>query len=306
MAGRDRAGRRVGLSVLALAGAGALALLLLVYVVLRLMLASSGDTPSTRLAALNPEARLTLSRPAAAMPAAASAQASKLRRFPGTRNPRRAGEGGGGCADGSRAHDHRTAVPVGSDELEPGRETLFHRIGRAIEDEKGGVVIEGHADNTPVATVRFPDNMALSEARAETVAKLIRSDLSDPSRVTIKGLEIPCRSPPMPMRRASRKTVGSRSSCRGVTDAGLFSELVCRDDHGGGAARGAVRVRTAVVRRLLPADPGADRRGGAGRAGLGLWWFLRRRAARKAADAIAAELAGPNAADEEGKALVAA
>ena len=35
----------------------------------------------------------------------------------------------------------------------------------------------------------------------------------------------------------------------------------------------------------------------------GLWWFLRRRAARKAADAIAAELAGPNAADEEGKAL---
>jgi len=34
-----------------------------------------------------------------------------------------------------------------------------------------------------------------------------------------------------------------------------------------------------------------------------LWWFLRRRAARKAADAIAAELAGPNAADEEGKAL---
>ncbi len=35
----------------------------------------------------------------------------------------------------------------------------------------------------------------------------------------------------------------------------------------------------------------------------GLWWYLRRRAARKAADAIAAELAGPNAADEEGKAL---
>ena len=34
-----------------------------------------------------------------------------------------------------------------------------------------------------------------------------------------------------------------------------------------------------------------------------LWWFLRRRAARKRADSIAAELAGPNAAEEEGKAL---
>ncbi|WP_394663895.1 type VI secretion system protein TssL, long form [uncultured Sphingomonas sp.] len=179
---------RVGLSVLALAGAGALALLLLVYVVLRLMLASSGDTPSTRLAALNPEARLTLSRPAAAMPAAASAQASKLRRFlePEIR------EGLVKVEEDAQTVRVRTTIGQlfrsGSDELEPGRETLFHRIGRAIEDEKGGVVIEGHADNTPVATVRFPDNMALSEARAETVAKLIRGDLSDPSRVTIKGL----------------------------------------------------------------------------------------------------------------------
>ncbi|QNQ09574.1 type VI secretion system membrane subunit TssM [Sphingomonas alpina] len=34
-----------------------------------------------------------------------------------------------------------------------------------------------------------------------------------------------------------------------------------------------------------------------------LWWFLRRRRTLKAADAIAAELAGPNAAEEEGKLL---
>lgn len=37
--------------------------------------------------------------------------------------------------------------------------------------------------------------------------------------------------------------------------------------------------------------------------GWGLWWWLRRRKARKAAEAIAAELAGPNAAEEEGKEL---
>jgi type VI secretion system protein ImpK len=179
---------RVGLSVLALAGAGALAFLLLCYIVLRLMLASSGDAPSNRLAALNPEARLSLSRPAAAMPAAASAQASKLRRFlePEIR------EGLVKVDEDAQTVRVRTTIgqlfQSGSDVLEPGREPLFHRIGRAIEDEKGGVVIEGHADNTPVATVRFPDNMALSEARAETVAKLVRSDLTDPSRVTIKGL----------------------------------------------------------------------------------------------------------------------
>ena len=73
-------------------------------------------------------------------------------------------------------------------ELETGREALFHRIGRAIEAEKGGVLIEGHADNDRVHTVRFPDNMALSEARAETVGKILRADLSDPARVTTKGL----------------------------------------------------------------------------------------------------------------------
>ena len=38
-------------------------------------------------------------------------------------------------------------------------------------------------------------------------------------------------------------------------------------------------------------------------AAWGLWWWLRRRRGRKAADAIAAELAGPDAVQEEGKAL---
>lgn len=37
--------------------------------------------------------------------------------------------------------------------------------------------------------------------------------------------------------------------------------------------------------------------------GWALWWWLRRRHARKAADAIAAELAGPNQVEEEGKLL---
>ena len=179
---------RIGWSVLALASAAALALLLLVYVVLRLMLGSSGETPSSRLAALTPDARLTLSRPAAAMAATSSAQASKLRRFlePEIREHLVTVE------EDAQTVRVRTTVgqlfESGSDALEPGRETLFHRIGRAIEGEKGNVVIEGHADNAPVATVRFPDNMALSEARAETVGALVRQDLSDPARVSTKGL----------------------------------------------------------------------------------------------------------------------
>jgi type VI secretion system protein ImpK len=179
---------RIGWSVLALAAAGALALLLLVYIVLRLMLASSGDAPANRLSALTPDARLTLSRPAAAMPAVESAQASKLKRFlePEIR------EGLVTVEEDAQTVRVRTTVgqlfESGSDVLEPGREALFHRIGRAVEGERGQVTIEGHADNDRVSGVRFPDNMALSEARAETVGALIRADLSDASRVQTKGV----------------------------------------------------------------------------------------------------------------------
>lgn len=179
---------RVGWNVLALAAAAALALLLLVYIVLRLMLASSGDVPENRLAALSPDQRLTLSRPAAPMAATESAQASKLKRFlePEIR------EGLVVVEEDAQTVRVRTTVgqlfQSGSDRLDDGREPLFHRIGRAIEGERGSVLIEGHTDNDRIATAAFPDNTALSEARAQTVAGLIRADLSEPSRVSTKGM----------------------------------------------------------------------------------------------------------------------
>ena len=186
--GEDAPVAKVGWSVLALAAAAVGVLLLLVYIVLRLMLMSSADAPSARLAALDPDARLTLSRPAAAMAPVDSAQATALKRFlePEIR------EGLVTVEEDAQTVRVRTTVgqlfESGSDQLEQGREALFHRIGAAIQGEQGSVVIEGHADNDKVATVQFPDNMALSEARAETVGRLVRSDLSDPARVTTKGL----------------------------------------------------------------------------------------------------------------------
>jgi type VI secretion system protein ImpK len=49
------------------------------------------------------------------------------------------------------------------------------------------VRIEGHADSDPVTSLTFPDNVALSRARAEKVAALFRLRLSDPSRVSATG-----------------------------------------------------------------------------------------------------------------------
>ena len=121
------------------------------------------------------------------MPAAESAQAGRLKQF-------LAPEISQGLVtveeDGQTVRVRTTVGQLfssASDQLEPGREALFRRIGEAVETEPGPVVIEGHADSDQVSSLAFPDNMALSSARADTVAAIIRSQLSDGSRVTAEG-----------------------------------------------------------------------------------------------------------------------
>ena len=75
----------------------------------------------------------------------------------------------------------------GSDALESGRQGLFERIAAALQSERGNVRIEGHADSDRVASLAFPDNFALSKARAETVAQIVRAKLTDPKRVSAEG-----------------------------------------------------------------------------------------------------------------------
>ena len=75
----------------------------------------------------------------------------------------------------------------GSEQLESGREALFRRIGRAVEEEPGAVTIEGHADNDQISNLTFPDNTALSRARAQTVADIIGDELTNPGRIRVEG-----------------------------------------------------------------------------------------------------------------------
>ncbi|HKM64963.1 MAG TPA: type VI secretion system protein TssL, long form [Acidisphaera sp.] len=64
---------------------------------------------------------------------------------------------------------------------------LVGRIGEAIQDEPGHVVVNGYTDNQPIHTPRFPSNFELSKARADVVADLIKAKLTDKSRVTSVG-----------------------------------------------------------------------------------------------------------------------
>ncbi len=181
--------KKVGLlSQIALAAAIAAVLLLLIYALLRVMLMWSGQDSMTAVRQLTPEAPLRLSRVGAPPPEAAdSTQISRLKTFlePEIRQKLVTVD-----EDASTVRVRTTVGQLfqsGSDQLELGREELFERIGRAVEAEKGAVTVEGHADSDQVSSLSFPDNSALSKARADVVAGIIGNVLSNPGRITAQG-----------------------------------------------------------------------------------------------------------------------
>jgi type IV/VI secretion system ImpK/VasF family protein len=181
--------KKVGvLSQIALAAAIAAVVQLLIFALLRGMLMWSGQDSLTAVRQLTPEAPLRLSRVGAPPPVAAeSTQISRLKTFlePEIRQKLVTVE-----EDASTVRVRTTVGQLfqsGSDQLKSGREALFERIGRAIEAEKGAVTIEGHADSDQVSSLSFPDNTALSKARADVVTGIIGTVLSNPGRITAKG-----------------------------------------------------------------------------------------------------------------------
>ena len=82
---------------------------------------------------------------------------------------------------------NRNMFASGEATLNSGYDGLLDRIGAALQDEPGGVQVNGYTDNQPIHTARFPSNFQLSQARADAVARLIAAKLSDPKRVRAVG-----------------------------------------------------------------------------------------------------------------------
>jgi type VI secretion system protein ImpK len=174
-------------ATLALAGAIALAVLLALFILLRVVLIQTGQPSLNALKAINPDQPLRMSRVAPAPPVPTSTQ---LQRIQGFLAPEIA-QHLVAVEQDSQSIRVRTTVGQlfrsGSDRLEPGREALFARIGAAIEAERGPVRVEGHADSDHLVSVTFPDNFALSKARADAAAQILRSKITDASRVSTEG-----------------------------------------------------------------------------------------------------------------------
>lgn len=170
------------------AAAIAMAALLVIYIVLRLLLLAAGGDSWKLVEELRPDQPARLSRVGAPPPPAAEGpQLSKLKQFlaPEITQKLVVVE-----EDGSTVRVRTTVGQLfksGSNQLEDGRAPLFERIGRAIEGEPGEVTIEGHSDSDQVSGLQFPDNMALSKARAETISQIIAGAISNPGRIQVVG-----------------------------------------------------------------------------------------------------------------------
>jgi type VI secretion system protein ImpK len=177
-------GRSVGLEQIGALGAmtiaagAAVSIMLFLYGGLRLSTAAVTEPAVAALAGLMPDAPLAMDRVGPVVTRAPEAPIAKRLRSALANDiaaGRLAVEG-----DMQRVRI-RTTVPdlfqSASERLAPGEAALIERIGRALP-RSSRLVVEGHADSDRVATVDFPDNVALSLARARVVASLLGAQTS--------------------------------------------------------------------------------------------------------------------------------
>jgi type VI secretion system protein ImpK len=76
----------------------------------------------------------------------------------------------------------------GSAEVNPSHEATLGRIAAAVNQLTGTVRVVGHTDDQPIKSFRFRNNFDLSNARAETVANVLRRAMERPATVTWYGV----------------------------------------------------------------------------------------------------------------------
>src|SRR5579863_10151592 len=174
--------------------AAALACLILlgVYLVLRNFLSDEAEALALKMAGLTPNTELTIARetvvkPPPDPPKRVSTQLERIR---------------AALADeimaGKLSADQTATtifVRIGNVVLFPSGEAkvsasfapIAAKIAKTLEKEPGDIHVDGYSDTDPIKTVTFPSNWELSEARAKSVAAMLKPGLSKPERVIVAG-----------------------------------------------------------------------------------------------------------------------
>lgn len=172
---------------LVLAGVTALAVLLLVYIGFRVALYQTSAPAEAALQAIDVQPPLKLARPAVVQAAPAGTQAMRIRQFLAPEIAQHLVEV---VEDASTIRVRATAPLLfdsGKADLRSEHSALFDRIAEALNTEPGPVMVQGYTDSAHISSVLYPDNMALSQARAESVASRLRASLRDPGRISAQG-----------------------------------------------------------------------------------------------------------------------
>ncbi len=74
----------------------------------------------------------------------------------------------------------------GSAEVSARARPMFERIGAALNQVPGPVLVAGHTDNQPIRSLRFPSNWHLSKDRAAS-AKALLGSFVKPERISAEG-----------------------------------------------------------------------------------------------------------------------
>jgi len=78
--------------------------------------------------------------------------------------------------------------PTGVAQISESARPTLRRLGGILEPFSNPVRVEGHTDNVPIKTSRFPSNWELSAARAASVVRLLQSTGIEPIRLAAIGL----------------------------------------------------------------------------------------------------------------------
>ena len=76
----------------------------------------------------------------------------------------------------------------GKAELKKNSREILDKITLLIQEFENKIIIEGHTDNVPINTYRFPTNWELSAIRATTVVRYFIEERGvDPERLSVAG-----------------------------------------------------------------------------------------------------------------------
>ncbi|HEY1944013.1 MAG TPA: type VI secretion system protein TssL, long form [Roseiarcus sp.] len=167
-------------------------LLLGVYLVLRNLLSGQAETVALAMAQVHPDTDITIAREVAVKPppdppARTSTQLERIRAA--LANEILAGKVG---ADQSATTifiriGSVVLFPSGGAQVNASFAPIAKKIAASLDKEPGAIRIDGYTDSDPIKTVAFPSNFELSEARAKSVAALLKSDLAKPDRIQVAG-----------------------------------------------------------------------------------------------------------------------